>query len=604
MNDAGINRVESRDLEVFFNLVHVDCSGNELQDMGAFHTLPKLELLELPLNRISSLTIPTGTFQTLTLLDLSYNRLTPDSLWELGTLPKLQSLDLSGNDLTELRTLAGPGAFVSLRELVLDKNKLSGTSPFSALCGLPSLVFLSMNHNRVKFIPFIAARGDSPDDGMPRPDEGGPPATPFPELQVLSLTHNRIVDPADLLNAACFERLESLHIWNNPIVNKTVAVPLVLRVELCERRGIELLRRSPTSSKPSVHLDPDRVVTITEVKLPTIKLGGALAALEAVARTPPQYITFDTAHEPATARPLPPISPQDDPGSGSPGVFLTQLGDGDGDDGDGAAAAAAAASPLQFDPDDERPLTAAELRSYPHSAGTTRGGSAASYGKPSRMSSAGHIDVGARGASARSRVSQDLSEADSGLDEEYRIHTPLNPYLPRTPSESAKSRGLPEPVATPPLVERTGVHGDTRVLRGGDPPSYFSEEHALLELQRMGFPMRPNNMGGPAIEPERPPTVGEQHFRNTVSRGMTGESKVSLSDFDELFREDDPTEEGVAEAPLPRGIAASVKALKYTLDHPLVLSKRPQSAQLLAIEGPERSWQQSNIDDLLNSITL
>ena len=117
----------------------------------------------------------------------------------------------------------------------------------------------------------------------------------------------------------------------------------------------------------------------------------------------------------------------------------------------------------------------------------------------------------------------------------------------------------------------------------------------------MGFARRPN-VGEPAIELARPPTVGEQHFRNTVSRGMTGESKVSLSDFDELFREDDPIEEGVAEGPLPRGIAASVKALRYTLDHPLVLSKPLQSAQLLAIEGPERSWRQSNVEDLLNSI--
>lgn len=68
--------------------------------------------------------------------------------------PKVQSLDLSYNDLVTLRGLEG---FPLLRELVLDNNQLTDTL---VLPYLPYLHTLSLNKNNVSFLHMPVAETD------------------------------------------------------------------------------------------------------------------------------------------------------------------------------------------------------------------------------------------------------------------------------------------------------------------------------------------------------------------------------------------------------------------------------------------------------------
>lgn len=93
VNDAG--------LPEFANLVHVEAGENALE-MASFAMLPRLNALELPLNMVKDIDLPPGSFAALTILDLSFNSISPEAIVALATLPKLRALDLTSNELTSL----------------------------------------------------------------------------------------------------------------------------------------------------------------------------------------------------------------------------------------------------------------------------------------------------------------------------------------------------------------------------------------------------------------------------------------------------------------------------------------------------------------------
>ncbi|XP_064348773.1 X-ray radiation resistance-associated protein 1 isoform X2 [Camelus dromedarius] len=115
-------------------------------------------------------------------LDLSFNSLTAEAICDLGILPHLRVLLLTGNGLTSLPpSLAVTEQeasvtsltrkryilrFPALETLMLDDNKLSNPNCFASLAGLRRLKKLSLDQNRISRIPYlqqVQLRGGSGD---------------------------------------------------------------------------------------------------------------------------------------------------------------------------------------------------------------------------------------------------------------------------------------------------------------------------------------------------------------------------------------------------------------------------------------------------------
>lgn len=78
---------------------YLDLSGNRLASLAGLTHLPVLHTLLLSGNCISSLAgCGTAAFPCLETLDVSFNGLQPQSIPQLGMLPQLRQLDVSGAD--------------------------------------------------------------------------------------------------------------------------------------------------------------------------------------------------------------------------------------------------------------------------------------------------------------------------------------------------------------------------------------------------------------------------------------------------------------------------------------------------------------------------
>ncbi|XP_053756065.1 X-ray radiation resistance-associated protein 1 isoform X4 [Panthera pardus] len=172
INVSGLkfSKAKEKDFKHFHSVIYINASEN-LLPLEAFHTFPALKELELALNGIKTIYVKYGDFKFLEFLDLSFNSLTAEAICDLGILPHLRVLLLTGNGLTSLPlnlAVTEQEASVSsltnkryilrfpvLETLMLDDNKLSSPNCFASLAGLRRLKKLSLDQNRIFRIPYL-----------------------------------------------------------------------------------------------------------------------------------------------------------------------------------------------------------------------------------------------------------------------------------------------------------------------------------------------------------------------------------------------------------------------------------------------------------------
>ncbi|XP_062950357.1 X-ray radiation resistance-associated protein 1 isoform X3 [Cynocephalus volans] len=172
VNISGLkfSKAKEKDFKHFHSVTYINASEN-LLPLEAFHTFPALKELELAFNSIKTVCVKYGDFKLLEFLDLSFNSLTAEAICDLGILPHLRVLLLTGNGLTSLPpNLAVTEQeasltsltrkryilrFPALETLMLDDNKLSNPTCFASLAGLRRLKKLSLDQNRIFRIPYL-----------------------------------------------------------------------------------------------------------------------------------------------------------------------------------------------------------------------------------------------------------------------------------------------------------------------------------------------------------------------------------------------------------------------------------------------------------------
>ncbi|XP_049745750.1 X-ray radiation resistance-associated protein 1 isoform X1 [Elephas maximus indicus] len=172
INVSGLkfSKAKEKDFKHFHSVIYINASEN-LLPLEAFHTFPALKELELAFNGIKTVYVKYGDFKCLEFLDLSFNSLTGEAICDLGILPHLRVLLLTGNGLTSLpsnlavteqeasvTTLTSKRyilRFPALETLMLDDNKLSNPNCFASLAGLRRLKKLSLDQNRIFRIPYL-----------------------------------------------------------------------------------------------------------------------------------------------------------------------------------------------------------------------------------------------------------------------------------------------------------------------------------------------------------------------------------------------------------------------------------------------------------------
>ncbi|XP_073404624.1 X-ray radiation resistance-associated protein 1 [Dendrobates tinctorius] len=163
VSDRGLRSARWEEWDQFSCLAYMNASENMLP-LEAFRTFPALRELDLSMNGIQRITVFPGEFPQLEVLDLSYNSLSPGDVPQLGLLPRLRVLCLSGNRLTHLPPdLSTPPTkdpeirmFPSLEVFMLDDNLLSDPAVFVSLAGLQGLRLLNLDQNALSSVPALS----------------------------------------------------------------------------------------------------------------------------------------------------------------------------------------------------------------------------------------------------------------------------------------------------------------------------------------------------------------------------------------------------------------------------------------------------------------
>jgi hypothetical protein len=247
VSGRGFNTVVSDDLNFFTNLTFLDASDN-LFDFRDFEDMPSLEELRMNCNYIEQIFTVQG-YTHLQYLDMSYNRLSGESVLALTVLPVLRDLDLTGN---ELKTLpSNMSSFLTLERLVLEHNKLDDNNIFFELCQMPNLREVCLAYNLLSYVPSQACT------------EGY-----FKVLEFMDITYNYVASQSAIEPCLECPRLMKLLVYGNPLLGSTGDDPTGIYVE--ELIDSALLARDGYSLPP---LD-----IITEApKKRTLRKGGFIA---------------------------------------------------------------------------------------------------------------------------------------------------------------------------------------------------------------------------------------------------------------------------------------------------------------------------------------
>lgn len=147
VSDQKLSNVVEEDLTYFSNLQYLDASDNAL-DISLLRYLPALQELRLTCNsisNISSINILSEGFDNLSVLDLSYNHINPESIINLSGIKSLRVLDLSGNGLMTLPT--DMFEFEYLDKLLLNNNKFENDNIFVILSYIPNIRHINLAYN-------------------------------------------------------------------------------------------------------------------------------------------------------------------------------------------------------------------------------------------------------------------------------------------------------------------------------------------------------------------------------------------------------------------------------------------------------------------------
>ncbi|XP_032215465.1 X-ray radiation resistance-associated protein 1 isoform X4 [Mustela erminea] len=254
-------------------------------------------------------------------LDLSFNSLTAEAICDLGILPHLRVLLLTGNGLTSLPpNLAVKEQeasvtsltsrryilrFPALETLMLDDNRLTSPNCFASLAGLRRLKKLSLDQNRIFRIPYLQqfqlrdGSGDwvggrgcpqkelhsmrQPKSWMFEASDEQPDYTVLPMKKDVDRTEvvfssypgfstseaTKIAKEDAILPVALFPSLCELIFHNNPLVSHTRGVPPLLKSFLQERLGIHLIRKKIVKAKHHI-LMPRKVSRKVKTQVPKV----------------------------------------------------------------------------------------------------------------------------------------------------------------------------------------------------------------------------------------------------------------------------------------------------------------------------------------------
>ncbi|PNI56713.1 XRRA1 isoform 5 [Pan troglodytes] len=254
-SDLCTINAKENDFKHFHSVIYINASEN-LLPLEAFHMFPALKELDLAFNGIKTIYVKYGDFKLLEFLDLSFNSLTVEAICDLGILPHLRVLLLTGNGLTSLPpnlAVAEQEAsvtsltskryilrFPALETLMLDDNRLSNPSCFASLAGLRRLKKLSLDENRIIRIPYLQ-QVQLYDESV---DWNGGRGSPHKEPQFMLQSKPRMLEDSD-------EQLDYTVLPMKKDVDRT-GVPPLLKSFLQERLGIHLIRRKIV--KPKHHV--------------------------------------------------------------------------------------------------------------------------------------------------------------------------------------------------------------------------------------------------------------------------------------------------------------------------------------------------------------
>ncbi|XP_045871260.1 X-ray radiation resistance-associated protein 1 isoform X4 [Meles meles] len=319
INVSGLkfSKAKEKDFKHFNSVIYINASEN-LLPLEAFHTFPTLKELELAFNGIKTVYVKYGDFKFLEFLDLSFNSLTAEAICDLGILPHLRVLLLTGNGLTSLPpNLAVTEQeasvtsltsrryilrFPALETLMLDDNRLASPNCFASLAGLRRLKKLSLDQNRIFRIPYLQqfqlrdGSGDwvggrgcpqkelhsmrQPKSWMFEASDEQPDYTVLPMKKDVDRTEvvfssypgfstSEIAKEDAILPVALFPSLCELIFHNNPLVSHTRGVPPLLKSFLQERLGIHLIRKKIVKAKHHI-LMPRKVSRKVKTQVPKV----------------------------------------------------------------------------------------------------------------------------------------------------------------------------------------------------------------------------------------------------------------------------------------------------------------------------------------------